>query len=121
MCFELLLAFFLREGSESDKAPFYYQYDSKKEKYSLLVNSSLPKQFQSYISEEWNFNPGILQDGHGRYPMFKGENIGVFQLLIVYSSLLYEHGIEILGMDKIDLQDTISDFKRIIRLFKAIK
>ena len=43
MCFELLLTVFFREESEHSRAPFYYEYDKKKEGYVLLVNSSLPR------------------------------------------------------------------------------
>lgn len=121
MCFELLLTVFFREESEHSRAPFYYEYDKKKEGYVLLVNSSLPKPLQSYISDEWNFRPGILQDGRGRFPMFESENLDIPRLLIVYSSLLYGHGIRVDGMDEMALQDTISNFRNIIQLFEVIK
>lgn len=121
MCFELLLAVFFREELEHNQAPFYYEYDRKKESYILSINSLLPKSLQSYISDEWDFRPGILQDGHGHFPMFKRENLDIPHLLIVYSSLLFGHDVRVDGMNEIDLQDTISDFRNIIQLYEVIK
>ncbi len=121
MCFELLLTVFFREESEHTHPPFYYKYDGKKESYVLFVNSSLPKPLQSHILNEWDFCPGILQDGHGRFPMFKSENLDIPRLLIVYSSLLYGQGIRVDGIDEMALQDTISNFRNIIQLFEVVK
>lgn len=121
MCFELLLTVFLREESGHSDAPFYYKYDRKKENYVLFVNSSLPESLQSHISDEWNFRPGILQNGHGHFPMFENENLDIPRLLIVYSSLLYGQSIRVDGMDEMALQDTISNFRNIIQLFEVVK
>ena len=53
--------------------------------------------------------------------MFESENLDIPRLLIVYSSLLYGHGIRVDGTDEMALQDTISNFRNIIQLFEVIK
>lgn len=121
MCFELLLAITYKNNSNFEKAPFYYKYDQKKQCYTLYIDPSLPKSLIFYVSSEWDFQPRMLQNGHGRYPQFDVAEMDIPHLLIVYSNLLFGHDILVKGYDEIAMQETIADLRKVANFFNIIK
>ena len=121
MCFELLLAIMFKNNHNFENAPFYYEYDKKKQWYALCVDQSLPQSLISYISSEWDFQLTVLQNGHEHYPRLNVTPLKIPHLLLVYSSLLFGHRIQVEDNDEIAIQEAIADLKKVADFFNIIK